>query len=382
MNTQTTNTGLDADDRKQLVDSVRRFAERDYGFEARMRALRQEGGYSPDHWRTFAELGWLGIGLPEACGGIGGAVEQTLLAEELGRCLVVEPWLANCALAGPLLASQASAPQIELVTAMVSGDRQLALAVHERQGRYDGFDVKTRAIPAGDGWRLDGAKTLVLNGANAQTLLVLARESGGQRDKAGLSLFLVDAGCPGLTVRGLPTYDGRQTAELELREVAVTAQARVGDAGLAWAGVEAAIDRATVMLCAEAVGAMDRALTMTRDYLRTRKQFGKAITDNQVIRHRLVDMMVAIEQSRAITEAAAHGLDSDARGRRRAVSLAKAFVSGAGRRVGEDAVQLHGAIGMTDEYEVGQCYKRLAAAANLFGDAEWHGARLVEGGSD
>ncbi len=379
MNTQTTTAaGLDADERKQLVDSVRRFAERDYGFEARMRALRHEGGFSPGHWRTFAELGWLGIGLPEDCGGLGGGAEQALLAEELGRCLAVEPWLANCALAGPLLAAQGDAAQRELVGKMVAGDTQLALAAHERQGRYDAFDVLTRATPVGDGWRLDGVKTLVLNGANAQALLVLARETGGQRDPEGLSLFLVAAGSPGLGMRGLPTYDGRQTADLELRDVKVAAHARVGAAGKAWTGVEAAIDRATAMLCAEAVGAMDRALTMTRDYLRTRKQFGKAITDNQVIRHRLVDMMVAIEQSRAITEAAALGLDGDARGRRRAVSLAKAFVSGAGRRVGEDAVQLHGAIGMTDDYEVGQCYKRLAATANLFGDAEWHGARLMD----
>ncbi|HPU52350.1 MAG TPA: acyl-CoA dehydrogenase family protein, partial [Burkholderiaceae bacterium] len=135
MNTTTTvNPSLDADDRKQLIDSVRRFAERDYGFEARMRALRLPGGFSPDHWRTFAELGWLGIGLPDACGGIGGAIEQALLAEELGRCLVVEPWLTNCALAGPLLAAQGSDSQRDLVARMVSGDTQLALAAFERQG--------------------------------------------------------------------------------------------------------------------------------------------------------------------------------------------------------------------------------------------------------
>jgi alkylation response protein AidB-like acyl-CoA dehydrogenase len=178
----------------------------------------------------------------------------------------------------------------------------------------------------------------------------------------------------------LPTYDGRQTADLTLQNLRVPAAALVGTEHQAWPFVAGAIDRACVLLCAESVGAMERCLHLTRDYLGTRKQFGQRIIDNQVVKHRLVDMYVAIEQARAITEAAALAFDADDTLRTRAVSLAKAFVGPAGRRVGEDAVQLHGAIGMTDEMEVGQTYKRLAAAANQLGDAHWHGSRLSVNG--
>ena len=377
--TADTTTNSLADERSQLKDSVRRFAERDYPFDARMRSLHSAPGFSTEHWQTFAELGWLSIGQPEDCGGFGGPLDQATLAEELGRALVVEPWLANCALAAPVLAALGNAQQRSLVADLCTGATRIALAAWERQGRYDAFDVQTRAQRRDGDRVLDGHKTLVLGAASANWLLVLARESGDARSTTGLSLFMVPADSAGLSVRGLPTYDGNQTADLTLTEVLVPEQARVGQAGQAWPVVEAAIDRATAMACMQAVGTMDRCLMLTRDYLLTRKQFGKAITDNQVVRHRLVDMMVATEQSRAISEAAAQALSADATRRRRAVSIAKAFVSEAGRRVGEDAVQLHGAIGMTDDYEIGQCYKRLAATANLFGDAQWHGERLAQG---
>jgi butyryl-CoA dehydrogenase len=217
-------------------------------------------------------------------------------------------------------------------------------------------------------------------GGSAQHWLVLARSSGAPRDQDGLSLFVLPAGTPGANVHALPTYDGRHTADLVLDGVQLPDSARVGAIGQAWPVVARAIDRATVLLCAESVGAMARCLNATRDYLGTRKQFGQRIIDNQVVKHRLVDMFVAIEQARAITEAATQAFDGDAALRERATSLAKAFVGPAGRRVGEDAVQLHGAIGMTEEYEVGQACKRLAAAANLLGDAHWHGTRLLARG--
>jgi butyryl-CoA dehydrogenase len=186
----------------------------------------------------------------------------------------------------------------------------------------------------------------------------------------------VPAGAPGVHVRALPTYDGRQTADVALRGVRVPASARVGAAGGAWPAVEAAIDRATVLLCAECVGAMDRLIEMTREYTLARRQFGRTIASNQVVQHRLVDLWVAAQQARAVVAAAVEALDDAPARRARAVSLAKAFVCAQGRAVGEDGVQLHGAIGMTDEYAVGHYYKRLAAAANLFGDEPWHLARL------
>jgi len=380
----------DDDLRTALRHSVRRTLERSYPFEARCQAWRSPQGFSSEQWARFAELGWLGIGLPDDLGGLGGLPEQAVLAEELGRALVVEPWLANAGLAGPLLAEAAATDRIDqrdLVAQMARGESRLALAAWERQGRHDAFDVATTAEPiaGGDGegphWRLHGRKTGVLGGGSAQHWLVLARSAGAQRDQAGLSLFVLPAGTPGAQVHALPTYDGRHTADLVLDGVQLPDSARVGAIGEAWPLVARAIDRATVLLCAESVGAMERCLNTTRSYLGTRKQFGQRIIDNQVVKHRLVDMFVAIEQARAITEAATQAFDGDAALRERAVSLAKAFVGPAGRRVGEDAVQLHGAIGMTEEYEVGQASKRLAAAANLLGDAHWHGSRLLARGS-
>lgn len=363
-----------------LRTSARQTLERSYPFDARCQAWRSPQGFSSEQWARFAELGWLGIGLPEALGGLGGLPEQVALAEELGRALVVEPWLANCGLAGPLLAEAADAgrhDQLDLAAQMARGDTRLALAAWERQGRHDAFDVATTALAEGDSWRLSGRKTGVLGGGSAHHWLVLARVHGPTRSVDGLSLFLLPAGTPGATVHALPTYDGRHTADLHLDDVRLPDRARIGATGQAWPAVARAIDRATVLQCAESVGAMARCLDTTRSYLGTRKQFGRLIIDNQVVKHRLVDLFVAIEQSRAITEAAAAAFDADADARERAVSLAKAFVGPAGRRVGEDAVQLHGAIGMTEEYEVGQAYKRLAAAANTLGDAHWHGQRLL-----
>lgn len=370
---------------QELRDSARRTLERSYPFDARCQAWRSAQGFSSTQWAQFADLGWLGIGLPEDLGGLGGLAEQAVLAEELGRALVIEPWLANCGLAGPLLAEAADPgrhDQRDLVAQMARGQTRLALAAWERQGRHDAFDVQTVAVREGDGWRLAGPKTAVLGGGSAQHWLVLARSAGSTREPDGLSLFLLAAGTPGASLRALPTYDGRHTADLLLQDVRLPDSARIGAAGGAWPAVARAIDRATVLLCAESVGAMARCFDSTRSYLGTRKQFGQRIIDNQVVKHRLVDLFVAIEQARAITEAAASAFDGDDALRERAVSLAKAFVGPAGRRVGEEAVQLHGAIGMTDDLEVGQAYKRLAAAANLLGDAHWHGKRLLACGID
>ncbi|MFO1199616.1 MAG: acyl-CoA dehydrogenase [Burkholderiaceae bacterium] len=368
------------DEQRMLLDAARKWAERRYGFEQRQAALASTDGFSREHWREMAEMGWLGLGLPEACGGYGGALEAALVAEQLGGALSAEPWLANTGLAGPLLAAlhaQGATAAAPLLSALAAGESMLALAAFERQGRHDAFDVATRALPGADGSLLiDGRKTLVLGGGAARTLLVLAREHGDARATDGLSLFAVPADAPGVHVRALPTYDGRQTADVALRGVRVPPAARLGAAGGAWSAVEAALDHATAMLCAECVGAMDRLIDMTREYVLARKQFGRTIASNQVIQHRLVDLWVAAQQARALTAAAVDALADTAPRRARAVSLAKAFVCAQGRAVGEDGVQLHGAIGMTDEYAVGHYYKRLAAAANLFGDEPWHLARL------
>lgn len=365
-------------DQQMLREGAQRFIERAYGFEQRQATLAQAGGFSAQHWQSYADMGWLALGLPAQAGGLGTAADHVVLAETLGQALVVEPWLSNTALCGSLAAELG---RTDLAAAMAEGRLQLALAAWELQGRYDAFDTATQASANPDGsWTLQGRKTGVLGGPSAQQLLVLARTQGQARDTAGLTLFNVAANAPGVQLRSLPTYDGLQTADLVLDQVHVGANAVMGELHGAWPSVEAAIDRATTLSCAEAVGAMAKALTLTQTYLSTRQQFGRPITANQVVRHRLVDMYVAIAQARAVTEAAAQALDAPEAtplARRRAVSIAKAFISKAGRAVGEDAVQLHGAIGMTDEVEIGHCYKKLAAFANRFGDVAWHLDRLA-----
>jgi butyryl-CoA dehydrogenase len=376
------------DDRALLRDAALRYVQRDYGFDTRKLSAGRPEGFSRERWSTFAEMGWLALNIPEDCDGFGDATDASIVAQALGRANALEPWLANVGLCAPTLVACRAQAQADgaldraaqaesLLRDLASGTRMLGLAAWESQGRHDAFDVRTTAQQRPDGhWQLDGTKTLVLGGAAADTLLVLARESGAPRDPHGLSLFAVAAESAGLTRRNWPTYDGRQCADVKLDRVSVQASARLAGPEHGWAIVETAIDHATALACTEAVGTMSRVLELTKDYLQQRRQFGRALTANQVIRHRLVDLYVAIEQARAISAAAVERLGDDPMRRRRAVSLAKAFVGPAARRCGEEGVQLHGAIGMTDETEIGQAAKRLTGFANLLGDEAWHLERL------
>jgi butyryl-CoA dehydrogenase len=360
------------DERSMLIDSARRYVARAYGFEQRNAVLEQDNGFSATHWQAFADMGWLALGLPEAAGGLGTHADQAALAHELGRAMVAEPWLANTALCAPILGAWAP----EQAAALAGGQARFALAAWETQGRYDAFDVSTRARREDGRWVLNGRKTLVLGAAVADRLLVLARTEGRQRDTQGLSLFGIAADAPGVHIAALPTYDGLQTASVILHDAVVGEGELLGPVDGAWPQVEAAIDTATAMQCAMSVGTMEKAFELTQAYAMERTQFGRTLSSHQVIRHRLVDMFVSVAQARAITEAAAAALADAAPRRMRATSLAKAFVAAAGRKLGEEAVQMHGAIGMTDETEVGHCCKKLAAQANLLGDPEWHLARL------
>ena len=372
----------DHDERSLLRDAAARYIDRDYTFEQRKLAAQSTRGYSPERWAQFAEMGWLALGAPEDCGGFGDVQDAAIVAEALGRALALEPWLAQVGLCQPLLTRLHHEGDLragELLRSLTDGSHRVALAAWEPQGRHDAFDVQTTALPhAAGGWQINGLKTLVLGGADADTLLVVAREHGEERALDGLSLFAVAPDATGLTRHGLPTYDGRQSADLRLHDVQVPAHARLGPAGGLWPLLEAAIDQATALACIEAVGTMDRVLALTKDYLQQRKQFGRPLTANQVLRHRLVDLYVAIEQSRAIAHSAVEALSDSAGARRRAVSLAKAFVSPAARQCGQEGVQLHGAIGMTMDTEIGQAARRLAGLANLLGDEAWHLERLAQ----
>ena len=382
-------TALLNDDQKMLVEGAERYARSVYTAAARSAAMAEPEGFSRQRWAEFADMGWLGLGLPESLGGVYGVEEVAILLDTIGGSLVVEPLLDNVVLCGPLLAAHGSAEQRALVGSMIAGTTRFAFAAAEARSRHDLHDVATAVDRTAQGLVLAGDKQLVACGDSADDLLVLARDKAmpAANERDGLSLLLVPRQAPGVSTRGYRTYDGRRCADVVFDKVSLPASAVIGTAGAAWPMVEAACDRMHVMLAAEAAGVMQAVLDMTTEYSRTRRQFGRPIVANQVYQHRLVDMYVHVEEARSLALHAAAMLGEDEATRARWASGAKAYVSTAGRKVGEEGVQLHGAIGMTEDYAVGGLYKRLAAIANQYGDAEWHFGRIrdlaqAEAGSD
>ena len=364
-----------SDEQKLLKDSVERLLADEYEFEARKRYAQEPDGFSRKLWKQYAELGLLALPFDEKYGGIGGtAVDTMIVLEAFGRALVLEPYLATVVLCGALLRLGGGEEQrAALLPKIASGDMLLAFAHSEPQARYDLADVVTIARKDGDGYVLGGAKTLVLHGDSAHKLIVSARTAGEQRDQAGISLFLVDAGAGGISRRGYATIDGQRAAEVILTDVRIGSDALVGEAGKALPRIEAAIDIGIAAQCAEAVGAMAAMQDMTVDYLKTRKQFGMPIGNFQVLQHRATEMLIALEQARSMAMLAAiTAEDENNDERRRAISAAKVQICNSGRLIGQQATQLHGGIGMTMEYKVGHYFKRVIAIAATFGDAAYH----------
>ena len=370
-----------SDEQKLLKDSAERFIERDYPFDTRRRLADTEEGFSRDIWNQFAELGWLGLAMPEDHGGLDGTLADTaVLMEALGRGLVVEPYLSTVLLGGGLLRLGGSADQqAALIPPLIEGRSLLAFAFTERQSRYNLANVETTARAAGDGYLLDGAKGVVVHGASADKLIVSARVSGDSRDEAGISLFLVDGGAEGVTRRGYPTVDGLHGAEVALDGVAVGGDDLLGPEGGAYPLIERVIDEASVAICAEAVGVMAVLVDATVEHLKTREQFGAPIGSFQVLQHRAVDMFNALELSRALVYRTAETIatSDDAENRARAASAAKVQIGRAGKLIGQQAIQLHGGMGMTDELFVSHYFKRLTMIGTLFGDADHHLKRFA-----
>jgi len=359
------------DEQQLLKDSVERFIERGYPFDKRRAASKSDEGFSREHWKQFADLGWLAVGLPEDQGGFGGAREVAVLMEAFGRGLVIEPWLGSVLLAGGTIARAGSTgQQEELLGAMIAGQSVMALAHSEPKSRYDIARVETTAKKAGDGWNLEGHKALVLNGDAADKLVVSARTAGKTRDREGISLFVVDTKASGIEVRGYPTNDGGRAAEIKFSGAAGTL---LGGEGNAFDAIEETIDRATAAVCAESLGLMAVLNAMTLEYSKTREQFGQAIGKFQALQHRMADMFVALEESRSLADVYMDDVDSaDRAERQRAVSALKVQCDKAGRLVGQEAVQLHGGIAMTDDYQASHYFKRLSIIARQYGDADWH----------
>lgn len=360
-----------------LRDTVDRLIADTYRFEQRRVYMQSPAGFSRENWRRFADLGLLGLPFAESFGGIGGGgVEVMVLMNAFGRGLVVEPYLACVVLCGGLLRECAA---VRPIADLIEGETIFALAHGERQARYALADVATTARRAAGGYVLNGRKTLVLNGDSADRLLVSARTAGGSRDRRGITLFLADRDAKGVGVRGYPTNDGMRAAEIDFDAVRVGADAVVGEVDDALPVIEKVVDQTIAALVAEASGAMTALCDLTADYLKTRQQFGRPIGSFQALQHRFVEMLLASEQATSMAYLAATAWDSnDAASRARAVSAAKAEIGRGGRFVGQQAVQLHGGIGMTDEYSVGHYFKRLTMIDALFGNADHHLARFAD----
>ncbi|MES0873954.1 acyl-CoA dehydrogenase family protein [Sinimarinibacterium thermocellulolyticum] len=362
------------DEQRQFRDSLERYLREAYDFDTRRAIMRSAEGWSRAQWQRLAELGALAIALPEDHGGFGGNAFDTLLVmQALGRALVVEPYLATVVLGAGVIADAGNeAQKAALLPGVGSGELLLAVALDEPRQRYAPTRIAMRARRDGDGWLLSGDKTAVLHGDIADQIIVAARTEGEVGDARGLSLFLVDAGAPGLRRRAYPTHDGQRAADLHFDQVRVDAKALIGAEHAALPVIEKAVDAANVALCAEAVGNMGALIEQTVHYLKTRKQFGVPIGSFQALQHRAVDMYLHAEQARSMVYLAAAKLDADVAERRRAVSAAKVLVSQSARFVGQQAVQLHGGIGVTDELPVSHYFKRLTMITMLFGDADHH----------
>lgn len=366
-----------------LKDSLERLLSEHYGFEERRRIMASPEGFSAEMWGRYAEMGLMALPFAEEDGGLGGTpVETMIVMEAFGRALALEPYLPTVVLGGSLVRFGGDAAQrAALVPSVAEGALKLAFAQGERNSRYDLHHVETTARKDGAGWRISSRKFVVLGGDSADKFFVTARTAGSIRDEGGIGVFLVDARARGVSVRGYRTQDGQRAAEVTFDDVAVGADAAFGDPEGGLALARRAVDAGIAALCAEGVGAMGAMQALTVDYLKVRKQFGVPIGQFQVLQHKAVDMFVAIEQARSMALYATSMADSDDEAERAmAMHAAKAELGRGGRLCGENAIQLHGGVGMTMEYAVGHYFKRVTSIDLTFGDADHHLRALAAGG--
>ena len=368
------------DEQQLLADTVQRFVREQYSFEKRREILKTAAGWSRDVWQELAGLGLTALNVPEEHGGLnGGPVDTMLVMNALGEGLLLEPFLGAAVLAPALVArlNDAKAAQ-DLLPAIASGERIVIVAHQEPKTRGELNHVATRAEKSGDGYVLDGYKNVIAHGGAADELLVTARISGTTTDTAGISVFRVDPQAAGVSVLPYRTIDGQPAADIELRGVKLAASSRIGAEGLAFGAIEAAHEIALSAICAEAVGIMKAINAATLDYTRNRKQFGQPIAKFQVLQHRMADMFLQSEQAKSMSYLAAiKCVDADATERRRSLSAAKVVIGQAGKYIGQQAVQLHGGMGMTDELIVSHYFKRLTTIDLIFGDADFHTQQFI-----
>ncbi len=369
------------EEQQLLAESIRRFIARDYTFDARTKIIASNDGYSRDVWATFAELGLLGLPFSSDFGGFGGsAVDLMSAMEAIGDALVVEPYLSTVGLGAQFVARGGTPGQkSRILPAVVAGEMKLAFAQSEPGARYNLAHVAVRATKRNGEYVLDGDKCVVGDAPSADQLVVSARTAGGTTDVNGISLFIVDPKADGVALRRYRTLDGRRAADIAFTGAAVPEDALIGSEGEALALIEEVTDYATALVCAEAVGAIKYANNATLEYLKTRRQFGVPIGTFQALQHRMVDMVISHEQAKSMASLACASVDagSDPAERKRMVSAAKIRIADACRQVSQEAIQLHGGMGMSDELKVSHTFRRLTMIAQQIGDAEHHLERFA-----
>ncbi|MFL6657663.1 MAG: acyl-CoA dehydrogenase family protein [Massilia sp.] len=360
----------------QFADALKRWVSKDYSFEARKKIIASDSGVSDAAWDTLAELGMTALPVPQEQGGFDGtAVDMFVVMRELGRGLVVEPYLATVIGAQFLVLGGRHDSLLEQVA---GGELKLACALTEKQSRHDLSDILTSATTTPNGYVINGAKVVVLHGAQADSLIVSVRTSGSQRDAKGISLFVVPTDAEGVTITDYRTLDGQRAANVRFDNVQVPTTALIGLEGADWGILDQAADYGATLLCAEALGAMEAIFEATLEYLKTRTQFGAPIGKFQALQHRMADMYIHLEQARSMALLAAVRMaSSDAEERRRTVSAAKFRVGQALKFVGQQAVQLHGGMGVTDELPAAHHFKRLTMIELTLGDADHHLQRFI-----
>ncbi|PXA76919.1 pimeloyl-CoA dehydrogenase small subunit [Caulobacter sp. D4A] len=368
------------EEQSMVRDTVASFLQDKYDFETRRKIVASESGWRADYWQAFAEeLGILGASFSEELGGLGGgAIDNMIIMEEFGKALVIEPYLGTVVIGGGFMKHSGYAGAASVIEGIVAGTTTIAFAYAEPQGRYTWSDLKTTAKKDGSGWILNGHKAVVIGAPFASHLVVTARTGGSQREASGVSIFLIDKNLPGVVTRDYPTVDGGRASEVYFENVSIPADALIGEEGAGLPLVEKVIDEATAASLAEGVGVLRKLHEGTLDYAKQRKQFGRSIADFQVLQHRMVDMFIELEQSVSMTYMSTIKLDESDAERAKAVSAAKVRIGRALKFVGQNAIQIHGGMGMTDELAIGHYFKRGTIIEGLFGSVDQH-LRRYEG---
>ena len=372
---------FDFTEEQALLDNmVTSFVRDNYDWETRCSIVKTEEGWKKENWSQFAELGLLGVPFSEKHGGLGGSpTDLMIIMEQFGKGLVVEPYLPSIILAGGLITNLGSEKQInEIVPKIISGDERYVFAYAEHQSRFDLFDVKTSAVEDGDNYVINGFKSVVFGACAATHVIIAARTSGDQRSKNGITLFIAEVSLPGITLQNYPTIDEYRASEVIIENLTLSKDSILGNIDEAYEAIEEEIDKSTIAVCAEALGVLEVLKDSTTDYCKNRKQFGQPISKNQVIQFRLVDMMMEYEQAKSILYMAITSDLSNAVERRKAVSALKSRMGQAIKFVGENAIQLHGGMGMTEEYMISHYFKRATMIGVLFGNVDYHMKRFID----